>query len=117
MVMDVFIQYRHEPLVCPHLMQVNRPKVLYLINHVHYQVWHNIEERRREAHLELANHLCDELFHAWQLSFIDDLVCDPVEKVTEACDDHLHVLWTDCPDDNWEEHREHDVAVMFVEAG
>ena len=57
-VMDVSIQ------VCPHLVQVYRPKVLNLINNVHHQVWHNIEQRQREAHLELANHLCDELFHA-----------------------------------------------------
>jgi hypothetical protein len=39
-------------------------------------------------------------------------LCDEVEKVTEACDDHLHLVWTDSPDHNWEEHREHDVAVM-----
>ena len=64
----------------------------------------------------LAKSPCDELFHGWQLNFIDDLLCDPVEEVTEAFDDHLHVLWTDSPDYNWEEHREHDVAVMCIEA-
>jgi hypothetical protein len=63
-------------------VQVDRPKFLYLINHLHYQVWHNIEERRWEAHLKLAKSLCDELFQAWQLSFIDDLLCDEVEEVT-----------------------------------
>jgi hypothetical protein len=35
-VMDVSIQGRHEPLVRPHLVQVDRPKFLYLINHVHH---------------------------------------------------------------------------------
>jgi hypothetical protein len=59
---------------------------------VHHQVWHNIEERRREAHLKLAKSLHDELFQAWQLSFIDDFLCDKVEEVTEACNDHLHIL-------------------------
>ena len=60
-------------------------------------------ERRRETDLELAKSLCYELFNGWQLSFIDDLLCDEVEEVTEACDDHLHVLWTDSPNHNWEE--------------
>jgi hypothetical protein len=36
--------------------------LLYLINHVHHEVWHDIEERRWEAHLELAENLRDELF-------------------------------------------------------
>jgi hypothetical protein len=36
-VMDVLVQGRHEPLVRPHLVQVDRPKFLYLINHVHHQ--------------------------------------------------------------------------------
>ena len=44
--MDISVQGGHEPLVRPHLVQVYGPKVLYLINHVHHQVWHNIEERR-----------------------------------------------------------------------
>jgi hypothetical protein len=65
MIMDVSIQGQHEPLVHPHQVQVDRPKFLYLINHVHHQVWHNIEERWWEAHLELAKSLCDELFQAW----------------------------------------------------
>ena len=97
-------------------MQVYGPKVLYLINHVNRQVWHNIEERWRVAHFELAKSLWDELFHAWQLSFIDNLLCDEVEEGTKACDDHLHIFWVDSPNHNWEENREHDVAVMYVEA-
>ena len=64
-VMDVSIQ------VCPHLVQVYRPKVLNPIDHVHHQVWHNIKIRGWEAHLELAKGLCDELFHSWQFRFID----------------------------------------------
>jgi hypothetical protein len=58
---------------------------MYLINHVHHQVWHNIGKRWREAHFKLAKSLCNELFQAWQLSFIDDLLCDEVEEVTETC--------------------------------
>ena len=81
-------------------MQVHGTQFLYMINQVHHQVWHNIEERRREAHLELAKGIRDELFQARQLSFIDDLLCDAVEEVGHACDDHLHVLWTDSPDNN-----------------
>ena len=115
--MDISVQGRHEPLVRPHLVQEYRPEVLNLINHVHHQVRHNIKVRWREAHLELANHLCDELFHALQLSFTDDLLCDLVEEVIEACDDHLHILWTNYLDHNWEEHCEHDMVVMCVEAG
>ena len=42
-VMDISVQCRHEALVRPHLVQVHRPKVLYLIDHVHHQVWHDIE--------------------------------------------------------------------------
>jgi hypothetical protein len=80
-------------------------------------VWHNIEERWLEAHLKLAKSLYDQLFQAWQLSFIDDLLCDEVEEVTKVCDDHLHVLWIDSPDHNWEEHHEHEVTVMCVDAG
>jgi hypothetical protein len=80
-------------------------------------VWHNIEERRRKAHLELAKSLCDELFQAWKLSFVDNLLGDEVEEVTQACYDHLNVLWLDSPDHNWKEQREHDVAVMCAEAG
>jgi hypothetical protein len=75
-------------------------------------VWHNTENRRREAHLELAKSLRDELFQARELIFIDDLLCDAVEEVGHACDDHLHVLWTDSPDHNWKEHHEHDVAII-----
>ena len=114
--MNVSVQGQHEPLIRPHLVQVYRPEVLNLINHVHHQVRHNIKVRWREAHLELANRLCDELFHAWQLSFIDDILCDPVEVLTKPCDDHLHVLRTNCPYHNWEEHRKNDVAVVCVEA-
>ena len=40
-----------------------------------------------------------------------------VEEVTESCDDHLHVLRTDSPNHNWEEHREHDVAVTCIKVG
>jgi hypothetical protein len=65
---------------------------MYLINHVHHQVWHNIEERQWKAHLELAKSLHDELFQAWQLSLINGLLCDEVEEVTQACDDHIHIL-------------------------
>ena len=43
--MDVSIQGQHEPLEHPHLVQVYRTKVLYLVYHVHHQVWHDIEER------------------------------------------------------------------------
>ena len=117
MVKDVSIEGRHEPLVHPHLVQVHGAQFLHLINHVHHQVWHNIEERQREAHLELVKGLRDALFLASQLSFIDDLLCNAVEEVGHACDGHLHVLWTDSPDNNWKEHREHDVAAMCIEAG
>jgi hypothetical protein len=48
---------------------------------VHHEVWHNTENRRREAHLELAKSLRDELFQARELIFIDDLLCDAVEEV------------------------------------
>ena len=40
-----------------------------------------------------------------------------VEEVTESCDDHLHVLRTDSPNHNWEEHREHDVVVTCIKVG
>jgi hypothetical protein len=54
---------------------------LYLINHVHENVWHNIEVRQWEAQLELAKGLSDELFQGRQLSFIDDRLGDAIKEV------------------------------------
>jgi hypothetical protein len=81
---------------------------VYLINHVHHEVWHDIEERWWEAHLELAKSLHDELFQGRQLSFIDDLLGDATNEVAHPCDH----LWTDGPDHNRKKHRQHDVAVV-----
>jgi hypothetical protein len=89
---DVSIEGQHEPLIRPHLVQVHGAQLLYLINHVHHQVWHDIEERWWEAHLELAKSLCDELFQGRQLSFIDDLLGDATKEVAHLCDHHLHIL-------------------------
>jgi hypothetical protein len=73
-------------------VEVHGAQLFYLINHVHHKVWHNIKERWQETHLKLAKSLCDELFLAWKLSFVDNLLGDEVEEVTEACDDHLNIL-------------------------
>jgi hypothetical protein len=51
-----------------------------------------ISKKDGGKHISSWQSLYDELFQAWQLSFIDDLLCDEVEEVTEACDDHPHVL-------------------------
>jgi hypothetical protein len=39
-----------------------------------------ISKKDGGKHISNWQRLCDELFQAWQLSFIDDLLCDEVEE-------------------------------------
>jgi hypothetical protein len=80
-------------------------------------VWHNIKEQWWEAHLQLAKSLSDEGFQSRHLIFINDLLCYTIKEVRHPCDDYLYVFWSDMPDDNWQKHHQHDVAVVDIKVG
>ena len=58
---------------------------------MHLQVWHNIDVRRWEAHLEMAKSLHNEGFHGRQLSFIND--CGGINPYTLTA--KLGLAWID----------------------